>query len=202
MTWIAAAIGVYIVAYTLINLGYRKENGAHEPWAEALERRENVKEEALLDWTRLYTAFTPAEAADATAQAPRASISRSPAPGRLEKELPIELVLVIPARPELARAPIEVLAPATVRAAGPWRIAFQFGEDQQPQRLGEFLAYARDQHLWLFLQNEKRPGLDAAPTPAQGTLEIALPTESLAPGEWTATLHCADAAFTWPFVVE
>ncbi|MGH8020486.1 MAG: hypothetical protein ACREIA_19810 [Opitutaceae bacterium] len=200
MAWIAATIVACIVAYTLINLGYRKKDGAHEPWAEALERREEVRQEALLEWTRFHVALTPAKTA--AAPPPHASVSRGPAPGRLDEELPIELVMVIPARPELASAPEEVLAPATIQAEAPWRIGLQFAGATPSQNLGEPLVYASGRHLRVFLQNGKRLAPETAPVPAKNTLEIAFPPASLAPGKWTATLYCADATLTWPFVVE
>jgi hypothetical protein len=204
MTWIVVAIVGYIATYTFINVSYRKPEGGHEPWAEAEARAEAVKQEGLLDWTRLRTTLAGASAAPAGDVAPdTAAVTRSPTPGALEKALPIELVLVIPARPELAPAPARFDAPTIVPAALPLRLRAAFA-GSTTVGLGELYAFTKDRELHLFLQDETRPARDVAPLSLAPGEEahLELPAETLEPGTWQGILYCADSTLRWNFIVE
>ena len=200
MMWVVIAIVIYIAAYTIINVGFRKPEGGHEPWAEAQERREEVQQEAMLDWIRFHTTLLPAAAP--TQPLASARIERGPETGNLERALPIELVLIIPARPELARAPAHVSSPAALAASEAFAVSLEFDSAATSQMLGDFLAYAKDQHLRLFLQDDSRLSHDTQPVAANGQVALMLPAGGLAAGQWKATLYCVDATFTWDFVVE
>ncbi|BET67450.1 hypothetical protein ASA1KI_23680 [Opitutales bacterium ASA1] len=203
MTWIVVAIVGYIATYTFINVSYRKPEGGHEPWAEAEARAEAVKQEGLLDWTRLRTTVAIAPADSPPVVETSASVSRTPTPGALEKALPIELVLVIPARPELAPAPIRLVASTAVSAEAPLRLRVAFA-GTAPVGLGELYAFTKDRELHLFLQDETRPARDVAPLSLAPGVEAHLdvPAGTLEAGSWQGILYCADSTLRWNFTVE
>jgi hypothetical protein len=200
MTWVLIAIATYIVFYTFINLGYRKPDGAHEPWAEAQERKEEVSQKAMMDWIRIRVAI----GADATPEASPDAVAaeREPPPERLDRALPIDLVVIMPGKPALAAGPKSVTAAAAASPDDPFRVHLVFAASDSASTLGEVLAYAKSMHLRLFLQDGSRtlPGLP--PVPVAGSIRLELPPGTLESGDWQASLYCRDAVFTWAFRVE
>lgn len=204
MTWVVAAIAAYVVLYTAINLGFRKPGPAHEPAAEAQARQESFVQATMHGWTRYAVKLAPVPLASAepSADVSIARVSRAPAPDDLARAVPLELTLIFPGKPSMHDAPEVVTAPARVPVNGTWRIQLQFGAPTaDAHAFGEALAYAKDHHLRLFLQDERRTPIGMTPTPAAAALELSLPPGVLPAGDWHATLYTKDAIFTWAFAV-
>jgi len=207
MKWVAAAIVVYIVAYTFINLEFRKPEPAHEPWAEAQARRDSYVVSVREDWTRFRTTLAPLAGGDAPGAArgetpPAAAITTRGTPARLETIVPLELTMVVPARPILYPSPDRIDAPAAIGAEDALALRLHFENGQAERPFGELMAWAgKDHHLYLFLQDVERLPEGFQPTPPAEHLEVKLPAGGLEAGAWKATLYAAEKTFDWTFEV-
>lgn len=202
MKWIVAAIAAYVVLYTAINFGFRKPGPSHEPAAEAQERREHRLVHAdMQGWVRLAAAI---EAPREAAGAPRpAATTKSAAPAHLERELPGELVGLIPRAPALFPNLDDVAAPASVAAAGPFRVGLFLQRLRGAPAFGEPLAYARDRELFVILQDKSALAPGEQPRPPLGLQDLVLTAPApLAAGAWSARLYTGEQVFAWSFTVE
>ncbi len=200
MKWIVLVIVAYIAGYTFINFAYRKPAGsAHEPAVEARERKKRTVQTTMNGWTRLAADYVATSTNDLQA---RADIVRKPLPQPLDRALPPDLPPIVPGLPSLHPAPIKINAPAVVSATDSLRIRLEIPVDASVPAFGEALAYTKDNHLYVFIQDSKRLALDSQPTLASATLSIALPPAALHAGAWTCSAFTAASAFEWSFTVE
>lgn len=199
MLWVLAAIGCFVVVHTIVNVAYRKPERPHEPVAEARERQRKFVHGDMKGWARYAAGLAPPTAGAASGET--ASVTRQPPPEKLATALPFDLVGIFTTDPRLHTAPAAVTAPTVVRRDDGLRVLLRFDAAAKPVAFGEALAYAKDQHLYLFLQDETRTMLEEPPTPFAATLELSLPPNVLPPGDWQASLYAEDAAFSWQFTV-
>lgn len=201
MKWIVLAIVVYIAGYTFINIAYRKPAGsAHEPYAEAQQRSLRTVQTTMSGWTRVACTL----AGDAAAVRPggSATITEAPLPARLDKHLPQDLPPIMPGAPALHPASLALQAPAAQAAGEALRVRLEFPGGAAVPAFGEVLAYFKDRHLYLFIQDESHVAPDSQPTPALSPLALVLPPATLTPGTWQASAFTATQAFSWSFTVE
>lgn len=200
MAWVAIAIGTYIIFYTAINVFFRKPvDTAHEPAAEAAARQRDFVQASMNGWTRYAVRLNPR--ADDTTIEELTAVTRSPTPSDLARAVPLDLTLIFPGKPSMHLAPARITAPAVLPADGVWRCLISIDDPQNTAPFGEALAYAKDNHLRLFLQDEERAPFDGTLVTALPVLEVALPAHVLPAGDWNATLYTKDEIFTWSFVV-
>lgn len=201
MSAVAAAIFVSLVLYTMLTLGFRKPGPSHEPYAEAQQRQTELKETSMLEWTRFPVAFGPStEKNNSDSETPLATVTSQPTPERLDKALPVELVLVTPTQPSLYPRLAGVQAKATVPSGESFVVVFA-PADEAPD-FGEPWVFAKDNHLHIFLQDENRMPKNVTPVPPSERMALSLDAGALAPGEWTAAVYTAETTFNWTFTVE
>lgn len=100
MTWVVLAIVLFITLYTVINVGFRKEESPHLPYEEAQERQSRFFEFDMNGWKWLEA--TPGMATfPETDQIQELSVSARPLEDRLDQDMPMDLVTAIPRRPDL-----------------------------------------------------------------------------------------------------
>ena len=99
MAWVAIAIVAFISIYTFVNVRFRKVEGPHLPYEEAQERSSRFFEFDMngWEWLTVETAAVGAAGSELTS----VEISRRPLDDRLDRDLPMDLVSVIPKRPDL-----------------------------------------------------------------------------------------------------
>lgn len=200
MKWIVLAIAVYVVGYTFVNISYRKPSeAAHEPFAEARERRMRSVQALTYGWTRVACEFT-SPVADVTV--PAAEIASAALPQRLDRHLPPELVLVVPHEPALHPARVQLTAPAGLSTGDSLRVRLEFPGDASVPAFGETLAYFKDNHLFLFFQDDRHVAPESTPTTAASPLELVLPPATLTAGTWQASAFTASQTLTWSFTIE
>jgi hypothetical protein len=199
MTWVVVVIVTYVVFYTAINVVFRKPpDAAHEPAAEAREREKNFVQATMNGWTRYAVTVVPRAADPFPAPA---EVTRTPAPADFAQAVPVDLTLVFPGKPSMHPGPDRITAPAGIPADGVWLCGLAFDDPAGVGPLGEALAYAKDRHLRVFLQDEKRLPFEGAPLPATTAMVVALPPGVLEAGDWQATVYTRDSIFTWAFSV-
>lgn len=203
MRWVALAIGLYVLAYTLINFGFRKTDPAHEPWAEAQERTTHRTVTASLHgWSRFTASVEPASAASAPARDAFAEVQTAPTPKRLDRALPPELVALIPRRPSLHAGTPAIVAPASVHSGAALQLELGYGETASQPAFGEAMAYTKDHQLFIFVQDDDALIPGAAAVPPASSIAVRLPAGALAAGAWNAALYTREITFTWAFTVQ
>lgn len=202
MAWAGAAIAVFIVIHTVVNIGFRKPGPAHEPAAEAREKRRSFVQASMKDWTRYAVHVTaPVKSSSTSFTGPRIEAVREPAPDDLVAALPFELVGLFTRDPRLHAAPALVHASSEIPAEGAMRLRLQFPSHAMPQDFGEILAYAKDHQLYVFLQDESRTVPGETPTPFAHAIELELPAAVLPAGTWQGAVYTREAIFRWSFAV-
>jgi hypothetical protein len=200
MKWIVLVIAVYIAGYTFINIAYRKPAGsAHEPAAEARERSLRTVQTTMNGWSRV--ACELAEMVPSSDAEP-AAVAAKPLPKPLDRNLPPDLPMIMPGEPALHPAEITVTARGRVSASAPLRVRLDFPGGAAVPAFGEVLAYFKDRHLYLFIQDQRHVAPDSQPTPAASPLHLVLPPATLTAGTWQASAFTASQAFEWTFTVE
>jgi len=203
MRWVVAVILVYIVGYTAINVVFRKPEPAHEPYAEAQERRQmRTIRASMMGWTRL--AVEPIGInGDATVIGDKmVAVQRNANPPAIEEIVPQEVMMIAPGKPHLYPAADELWATAVAAEGEPLFLSIRFHDTTGLPPVGEPLAYANDGELHVFLQEESGVRTRWEVLPAAPIVELALPGEGFTPGTWTGTFYTTGGVFTWTFAVE
>lgn len=201
MPAVAAAIVVSLVLYTVMTLGFRKPGAAHEPYAEAMERQAELRETSMLEWTRFPVELRAAnDESVPMSNARLATVTTQPTPHRLDKSLPVELVLVTPAQPSLYPGLAAVEAATAFTANETLEIDLHPGD--QNRNFGEPWVFAKEHQLHVFIQDDGRLPKNLTPVPAADRMTLSLAPDTLAPGKWNATLYTGAETFSWTFAVE
>jgi hypothetical protein len=198
MKWIVLVIVAYIAGYTFINIAYRRPGSAYEPAAEARERSLRTVQTTMNGWSRVACGFTGMAFSSDTESA---AVAAKPLPIPLDRHLPPDLPMIMPGEPALHPAAITVTAPARHDASGPLHVRLDFPDGATVPAFGEVLAYFKDHHLYLFIQDKRHVARDTQPIPAESPLHLVLPPTTLTAGTWQASVFTASQAFDWSFTV-
>lgn len=195
MRWIVAAILLFIVPYTYVNLKFRKPGKAFEPYAD-MKAEANVNR--LLDAgyrrvavraERPFPALTPAE------------ITRGPAAvaATMPGGLPAELAATLVDPPRLPGAYRDLIAPGESPVLLPARLQFTARLESDREQLAGAEIYVRENELVIVPSFEPVPeGLQARS--AESTILLTLPAGLLAPGRHALTLVGARESLRWDVV--
>ena len=199
MTWVAIAVVSFIVIHTTVNLVFRKPAPAHEPAAEARERQHRFVKAEKDGWSRYGTTLAvPPNPATAEQLAP---ITRTPAPANILQAISFDLAGRPERDPVLHTGPTTLETAAVLPADGVLRLRMSFDVSAKPVGFGFVLAYSKENHLHLFLQDENRTIPDEEPLPPAPVLELTLPPRVFSAGDWQASLYTKDVILTWSFTV-
>lgn len=195
MRWIVAAILLFIVPYTYVNLKFRKPGKAFEPYAdmktqasvnrllEAGYRRVTVRAE------RPFPALMPSE------------ITRGPAamPGTIPGGLPATLSATLIDKPRLPATYRDLIAPSESPMLLPARLQFTARLASDREQLAGAEIYLRENELLIVPSFEPVPeGLQARST--ESTVLLTLPAGLLAPGRHALTLLGSRESLRWETV--
>lgn len=196
MRWIVAAILLFIVPYTYVNLKFRKPGKAFEPYAD-MKAQANVTR--LLDAgyrrvdvpaERPFPALTPAEITHGPSASPAG------APGGLPSALAHTLV----ESPRLPAAYRDLVAPAESNALLPAKLQFTARLASDREQLAGADLYLRETQLVIVPRFEPIPeGLQARS--AESTVLLTLPAGLLTPGRHSLTLVGARESLHWDVLV-
>lgn len=196
MRWIVAAILMFIVPYTYVNLKFRKPGKAFEPYAD-MKAQANVNR--LLDAgyrrvdvpaERPFPALTPGEITRGQAANP------TPAPGGLPPALADTLL----EPPRLPAAYRDLIAPAESNTLRPAKLQFTAHLASDREQLAGADLYLRESQLVIVPRFEPIPeGLQARS--AESTVLLTLPPGLLPPGRHSLTLVGARESLHWDVVV-
>jgi hypothetical protein len=198
MRWIVASILLFIVPYTYVNLKFRKEGKAFEPYAD-MKAQANVKRLLDAGYTRVtiraerpYPALSAAEVVPADRSRARAE----PAPAGLPSPLNTTLV-------ETPRLPAdygELLAAGELASGDTLRLQFTARHESEREQLGGAEVFVRADGVVIVPVFEPVPG-DLRARARECTVLLTLPAGLLAPGAHQFTLAGSRESLGWSVLV-
>ncbi|RKX30787.1 MAG: hypothetical protein DRP71_14465 [Verrucomicrobia bacterium] len=191
MTWVAVAIAVFITLYTVINFQYRKSEDPHLPYEEAQERKSRFFEFDLNGWKSLEVASDTSASASRDDLLP---VRARPQAGRLDQDMPMDLVTVIPRRPKLVGG-FHMIEPFMTKNRTLEIVLVPETEIEDPIQLE---AYLKEGHLVILaVEGEQTGGLEGSPT-----FRLGLTAEEFPTGPYSAELYTDPTVYEWTFTVD
>ncbi len=194
MKWIIAAIVVFVVGYTVVNLYFRKPGKAYRPYQDANDRATTARLLAA-GWHKLpLDTRRPLE--KPALEAPAAPISHG-AVG-----LGLDFAPNFAEAPKLLASIDKVTAPAEVARGQDYSLHFTASVTDQHLQLGELTLYQRGNDLVLVPETEKLPGQQLMTRWNDSTYAVTFATTALPPGRYAARIVARGPAATWSFTVK
>jgi hypothetical protein len=188
MKWIALAILLAIVPYTIVTLKFRKEQPAFQPY-EDMKNRANVARLLAAGYQRLpLTVQRPADGQ----HAPGGAEVGTSAGG-----IPAELRATLVEPPALPQEITSVSAAPTGNQLFPYLVQFTCELATEKQHLAGADLYVKDNALVLVPTFEPVGG-DLATRSRYPVVLVTVPAGALKPGEYRFTLAAERASRTWP----
>ncbi len=191
MKWIAVAIILFAVPYTILTLRYRKPGPAFQPY-EDMKSRANVMRLLEAGYQRIsLAAQRPADGARATGGAAVTMTA-----GGLPSELRSTLV-------ETPLLPTEILSVAAAPTANPllpYQIHFTCTLPTDNQQLGGADLYVREQQM-VIVPTFERVGGDLQSRSRQTVVLLTVAPGALKAGNYTVTLLGERSSGRWPLEV-
>lgn len=198
---IGLAIGLFVVAYTIVNLNYRKDGQAYEPFQAMQDRREEIVEKNFYDWYRLKTKRSPT----ISPLAGHTAVKRSPVSENLEKVLPDQLVYYIPTRPILYPSPLSIDADPKLILGQPFKIRLELPSAIGSDERFQLQAFYKKGHIYMlasfFLDNIAEVSQDAFESPIE-YFEFHIPTEPIDTTTAKCLLYTEGSLHEWKVEVE
>lgn len=191
MTWVAVAIAVFIIGYTVITLQFRKPNPSYQPYHD-LKARGETHNLLSAGFRRIVI---PAEQPVAPG-AVGAGAEIQALPGGLPAAL--QDLLFDP--PQLPAAYRDIRAPAAVPTLMPCLIQFDCAQGDPHRQPGGAALYVRDDTVLIVPEYDPLDGeLHTRRDPA--LVQLTIPAGTLAPGRYAVTLIGAEASAAWTLQV-
>ena len=192
MTWVAASIAIFLVLYTFINIQFRKEDAPHLPYEEAQERKSQLFEFDMNGWKLLE-----AESGTSNRSDPGVDIFKvreRPQEGRLDQDLPMDLVTVIPNRPVLVGG---------IRMVEPFLTDDRFLEIKLVPEAGvergvQLDGYLKEGHL-IVLVVKSEQGADFG---RSNIYRFGLSGDGFPAGPYSVALYTDQAVYEWTITVD
>lgn len=142
---IALAIILFIGVYTWINISYRKEGHAYEPFQAMMDRKNAIVEKNFYDWyslktDRLPNAVTPKDSAEATSRA---------FPNALDEVVPEQLKYYMPGRPILVQGFVKTDSPNVLTPGEPLPVTLHVSQTLATDERLQLLAFYKEGELFL-----------------------------------------------------
>lgn len=188
LKWIAVAIILFAVPYTILTLRYRKPGPAFQPYQD-MKNRANVVRLLEAGYQRIPLAAQ--RPADGTKAAGGAAVTQ--APGGLPPDLSSTLV-------ETPLLPTEILSVSAAPTGNPlmaYGVHFTCALPSDNQQLGGADLYIRGDQL-VIIPTFERVGGELLTRSRQTVVLLTIPAGAVKPGSYTITLVAERASPTWP----
>jgi hypothetical protein len=192
MKWVVAAIAVFVVGYTLVNVYYRKPGPGHLPYEET-NRRITAARLQDAGWVRL-----PLETRRPVEKPPAASAA---AVSRGALGLGLELDACFTEKPRLLASIDSVAAPSEVAHGADYTVYFTGRLADQQWQLGELQLFQHDNVLVLVPNLEHLPGTQLLSRWNDANYCASFSTQSLPPGRYTMRIVANGPAVAWTMTV-
>lgn len=144
---IALAVLLFIGIYTYINLEYRKEGQAYEPFQSMMDRKNAIVEKNIYDWYGL--AVDRAEDQSPISQPLAAIVTEAKDEDVLESDFPEQLKYSVATKPILLPGPIEAESPQTLTLGEPLRLQLSLPAGLATDERFHLLAFYKEGVLYL-----------------------------------------------------
>ncbi|MEZ0218256.1 MAG: hypothetical protein ACAH89_14050 [Rariglobus sp.] len=195
MKWVALAILVMIVPYTILTVKYRKAAPAYQPYEDSKQRANVLR---LLDagYQRLnVTAERPADPQNIV-RAMNTLVAASPAPAGVTEGLTATLVEI----PQLPLSFSAVSASQETASLLPYPVLFTCALGDQKHQLGGAQVYVRGHQIVIVAQFEPLDG-DLTARTKESTVLVTIPGGALKAGTYNAHLAGSTQSQQWTFNV-
>lgn len=193
MKWIVAAIIVFIVGYTAVNLYFRKAGHPYRPYQDAQDRA-TIARLLAAGWQKMpVDARRPVEKPavdDAPAAVTRAAAGLGP-----------DLAPQFAEPPRLLATIDKVVAPAFVPRGAAYTAYFTASLASQKAQLGELALYRHGSELVLVPSTEALPGKELMSRWTDSTYGVNFSTANLPPGRYRMRIVARGPAAEWSFTV-
>lgn len=196
MKWVALAILLMIVPYTILTVKYRKAGPSYQPYEDSKQRANVMR---LLDagYQRInVTAERPADPQNLVRTMNALAEAKS-IPGGLSGGLDSVLVEI----PQLPASFSSVSASRESAALLPYPVLFTCSLDDQKHQLGGAQVFVRGQQVVIVPQFEPLSG-DLTARTKESTVLITLPAGALKSGDYTLHLAGTTQSRQWTLTVK
>ena len=192
MKWVVAAIVVFVVGYTLVNIYFRKPGRAFRPY-EDMNKRATTARLLSAGWQKLPVDLTrPLEK-------PGFGITASVA--RAGSGLGSELDAALAEKPTLPSSIDRVAAPESIARGENYPVHFTASLADQRLQLGRVEALRRNNEIVLVPVLERLPGNNLLSRWKDADYCALVPTDRLEPGRYTVRLTATGPALQWTMLV-
>ncbi|SDS62447.1 hypothetical protein [Opitutus sp. GAS368] len=194
MKWVAVAIVVFVVGYTVVNFYFRKPGRAYRPYQDAQDRATTARLLAA-GWQKMpVDARRPVEkpaADDTPAAVTRAALGLGP-----------DLTANFAEQPKLLTTIDRVVAPASVAHGADYNAYFTASISSQKAQVGDLALYRKGTELVLIPSTEPLPGKDLMSRWSDSTYCVNFSTANLPPGRYQVRIVAQGPALAWSFTVK
>lgn len=194
MKWVVAAILVFVVGYTLVNVYFRKPGRGFRPY-EDMNRRATTARLLAAGWQKMpVEERRPAE--KPAVDDPPAAVTRA-AVG-----LGYDLEGKFAEKPGLLASIDRVVAPATVPHGSNYTAYFTVTLPTQKAQVGDVALYRKGHELVLLPSTEPLPGRGLMSRWDDATYCVSIPTANLPAGRYQMRIVSKGPAAAWSFTVK
>ncbi len=192
MKWIALAIVVFVVGYTLVNIFYRKQGPAYRPYQDAQDRATTARLVAA-GWQKITV--------DTRRPAEKPDIAQPAATHRDYLGVGPDLDSKFAEKPRLLATIDKVTAPTSVVQGMNYMLYFTASVDELTTQVGDMAIYRKANQLVLIPTIESLPGKELMSRWNDSNYWVSIPTNNLPPGDYEMRIVAKGPALVWNFTV-
>lgn len=192
MKWVVAAIVIFVVGYTIINVVYRKKGPAYRPYQDAQNRATTA---------RLVAAGWQKIAVDTRRPAEKPDIAQPAATHRDYLGVGPDLDSKFAEKPKLLATIDRVTAPSAVIQGMNYTLYFTASLSELNAQLGEMALYRKANQLVLIPTIESLPGKELMSRWNDSNYWVSFPTTGLPPGDYEMRIVAQGPALVWNFKI-
>jgi len=194
MKWVVAAIIVFVVGYTAVNIYFRKPGRGFRPY-EDMNNRATTARLLAAGWQKMpVDTRRPAE--NPTPGDGQAFVSRD-LPG-----LGADLEAKFAEKPKLLASIDKVVSPAAIMRGGDYSAYFTASLSDLKGQVGEVSLYRKGNELVVVPTTEPLPGSGLKSRWTDSTYWMSFSTAGLPPGQYQVRIVAKGPAMTWSFSVK
>ncbi len=194
MKWIVAAIVVFVVGYTFVNLYFRKPGRAYRPYQDAQNRATTARLLAA-GWQKMAVDTRRPTEKPVAEEAP-AAVTRAAA------GLGADLETKFAERPKLLATVDRVVSPGAVARGSNYAAYFTASLTDLKAQVSEVSLYRKGNELVLVPTTEPLPGTELKSRWNDSTYWVSFPTAPLPPGRYQVRIVSKGPAAEWAFTVK
>jgi len=192
MKWIVAAIVIFVVGYTIVNLVFRKKGPAYRPYQDAQDRATTA---------RLVAAGWQKIAVDTRRPAEKPDIARPATTRRDYLGVGPDLDSKFAEKPKLLASIDQVTAPSSVVQGMSYTFYFTGSLTDLKTQVSDMALYRKANQLVLIPTLESLPGRELMSRWNDANYWVSFSTVNLPPGDYEMRIVAQGPSLVWNFTV-